>query len=111
MSGGSLAAMLARWLRRRPPAVSLHVTDDNGAVLADIADAQRGDYLLAVELDSGMVTVDLYRHYQAFAEAGGKKPYRISDFACNTYVKFGTCLQDRRELHILIQPANKKETT
>lgn len=111
MSAGGLAGMLRGWLRRPPSAVALRVTDDSGALLVDIADAQRESYRLAVELDSGMVTVDLYRHYQAFAGQGGKKPYRASDFACNTYVKFGACLQDRRALHILIHPATKKETT
>lgn len=45
-------------VRRRSPAVALRVTDTEGRVLADVANAARGDYLLSVTLLSGLVTVD-----------------------------------------------------
>jgi len=91
--------------------IALRVTDENGALLADVANAGRDDFRLQVELDSGPVVVDLHRHYLAFVESGGKAAYRASDFACRTYVKFGNCIQDRCELHILIQPATKQEAS
>lgn len=92
-------------VRRRSPAVALRVTDTEGRVLADVANAARGDYLLSVTLLSGLVTVDLYAHYLRFIGSGGKATYHGTDAACRTYVKFGECMQDKRELHILIHPS------
>lgn len=91
-----------------PPAVSLKVTDENGKVLVDVADAQKSDYWLSVPLLSEPVVLDLYGHYQQFIANGGKRAYRGTAVACNTYVKFGECMQDRCELDIVIQPSAKR---
>lgn len=95
---------------RRTPAVALHVTDEEGRVLADVANAGRDDYRLSVALLSGTVTVDLYGHYLRFIDSGGKSVYHGTDAACRTYVKFGECVQDKRELHILIQLSTEQHT-
>jgi hypothetical protein len=107
-----IVAMIRRMRFRdhSPPRADLQVTDEHSRLLADVADAGRDDYRLSVELTSGPVIVDLYTHYLAFAERGGTADYRASDMACRTYVKFGNCIQDRRVLHILIQPAPQQET-
>lgn len=94
--------MLAGVLRRSP-AVALLVSDEEGRVLADVANAGREDFRLSVALPSGPVTVDLYGHYLRFIESGEKAIYHGTDAACRTYVKFGECVHDKRELHILIQ--------
>lgn len=85
-----------------PCRTRLLVTDENDAVLANAPAAGPGDYRLYVELVSGVVLIDLSRHYKAFAAAGGKADYLGGDFACNTYVKFGECIQEKRRLFIQI---------
>lgn len=97
-----------RWARSAPaalPSAALRVTDEGGQLLANVRVASRSDYMLSVELPASTVVVDLYPHYIRFVERGGRSAYRTCDFACHTYVKFGECLQDRRELHVLIEPA------
>lgn len=101
----SLFTRMLSGVLRRTPTVALHVTDEEGRVLADVPNAGRGDYLLSVTLLSGPVTVDLYGHYLRFVDNGGKAAYHGTDAACRTYVKFGECIQDKRELYILIQPS------
>lgn len=91
------------------PRASLRVTDENGVLLADIANANCKDYRLCVELLSGSVVIDLYRHYLMFAILGGHFIYQGSDRACRTYVKFGECMQDIRVLHVRIRPFMQKE--
>lgn len=106
----SLSSSMLDDVPRRSPTVALRVTDDGGRVLADVANAGRDDYRLSVALPSGPVMVDLYGHYLRFMEGGGKAAYRGADAACRTYVKFGACIQDKRELHILIQPSASQDT-
>ncbi|KIF81698.1 hypothetical protein [Noviherbaspirillum autotrophicum] len=101
----TLTRMLAGVLRRSPT-VTLRVTDDEGRVLVDAANAGRDDYRLSVALLNGPVIVDLYGHYLRFVDTGGKAAYRGTDAASRTYVKFGECIQDKRELHILIEPSS-----
>lgn len=108
---------LPQWVRRRQhaapdlPRAALRVTDEHDELLAQFAAATRTDYRLQVELPSGPAFVDLYPHYLMFVSAGGKAAYHGFDHACYTYVKFGACIQDRRALHILIQPATEKEVS
>lgn len=111
MTSHIFSGVRACWSRQpAAPRIALRVTDERGAVLAGTDDAQRDDYRLRVELDSGAVIVDLYPHYLAFIENGASGEYRASDFACHTYVKFGHCIQDKCALHILIQAATQGET-
>ena len=77
----------------------------NDAVLLDAPAAGPDDYRLYVELVSGIVLIDLSGHYKAFVEAGGKADYLGEDFVCNTYVKFGECIQEKRALFIQISPS------
>lgn len=108
-----LARALPDGLRRSPVVkhAALLVTDENGEILADIPVAGPCDYRVRVDLPNGPVFVDLYGHYQMFTSAGGKVPYRGLDRACRTYVKFGDCIQDKRDLFVLIQPAIQQKST
>lgn len=110
MASHIFSGVRAHWSRQpAAPRIALRVTDERGAVLAETDYAQRDDYRLRVELDSGTVIVDLYPHYLAFIEQGASGEYRASDFACHTYVKFGHCIQDRCALQILIKAATQGE--
>jgi hypothetical protein len=102
----SLLSRLLAGVLQRASTIALRVTDDEDRVLVDVPDAGRDDYRLSVALPGGPVTVDLYGHYLRFIDSGGKTAYRGTDAACRTYVKFGECVQDKRELHILIHPSS-----
>lgn len=93
------------------PRASLYVTDDDGMPLANVAVARCDDYRLRVALPNSAAVADLYWHYLMFVILGGKAVYRGCDQVGHTYVKFGTCMQDTRALHIRIKPALQRKAT